>query len=55
MEVSIQGKYHSKVNDLFTRYEFKPEMKFESGRHQLETNGFGIGRGTQRHPKSQGK
>ncbi len=45
MKVSIQGKYHSKVNDLFTRYEFKPEMKFESGRHQLETNGFGIGRG----------
>lgn len=45
MQVSIQGKYHSKVNDLFTRYEFKPEMKFESGRHQLETNGFGIGRG----------
>lgn len=45
MRVSIQGKYHSKVNDLFTRYEFKPEMKFESGRHQLETNGFGIGRG----------
>lgn len=45
MKVSIQGKYHSKVNDLFIRYEFKPEMKFESGRHQLETNGFGIGRG----------
>ncbi len=22
MQVSIQGKYHSKVNDLFTRYEF---------------------------------
>ncbi len=23
MEVSVQGKYHSKVNDLYTRYEFK--------------------------------
>ncbi len=45
MDVSVQGKYHSKVNDLYTRYEFKPEMKFESGRHQLETNGFGISRG----------
>ncbi len=22
MEISIQGKYHSKVNDLYTRYEF---------------------------------
>lgn len=45
MQVSIQGKYHSKVNDLFTRYEFKPELKFEAGRHQLETSGYGIGRG----------
>ena len=45
MDVSIQGKYHSKVNDLFTRYEFKPAMKYEAGRHQLETDGFGIGRG----------
>lgn len=45
MDVSVQGKYHSKVNDLFTRYEFKPEMKYETGRHQLETEGYGIGRG----------
>lgn len=45
MKISIQGKYHSKVNDLFTRYEFKPEMKYEAGRHQLSTNGFGIARG----------
>lgn len=22
MQVSIQGKYHAKVNDLWTRYEF---------------------------------
>ncbi len=45
MKISIQGKYHSRVNDLYTRYEFKPEMKYEAGRHQLETAGFGIGRG----------
>ena len=45
MKVSIQGKYYSKVNDLYTRYEFKPEMKFEKGRHQLEIDGFGISRG----------
>ncbi|HEX9062495.1 MAG TPA: type I-B CRISPR-associated protein Cas5b [Clostridia bacterium] len=45
MQFSIQGRYLSKVNDLFTRYEFKPGMGYEEGRHQLETNGFGICRG----------
>jgi CRISPR-associated protein Cas5t len=45
MKISVQGKYLSKVNDLYTRYEFKPEMPFEAGRHQLETNGYGISRG----------
>ncbi len=45
MKFSVQGKYLSKVNDLYTRYEFKPGMSFEAGRHQLETNGFGISRG----------
>lgn len=45
MKISIQGKYLSKVNDLYTRYEFKPGMAFEEGRHQLETSGFGICRG----------
>lgn len=45
MEVSIQGKYHSKVNDLYTRYEFKNGMKFESARHQLQVGEFGVGRG----------
>lgn len=45
MKISIQGKYLSKVNDLYTRYEFKPECTFEKGRHQLEVNGFGISRG----------
>lgn len=45
MKISVQGKYLSKVNDLYTRYEFKPGMGFEAGRHQLEVNGFGISRG----------
>ena len=44
-ENSVQGKYLSKVNDLYTRYEFKPGTTFEAGRHQLEVNGFGISRG----------
>lgn len=45
MKVSVQGKYHSKVNDLMTRYEFKPGMSFDKARHQLNVDGFGIGRG----------
>ena len=45
MQISIQGKYKSKVNDLYTRYEFKNGKTFESGRHQLNVNGLGVGRG----------
>lgn len=45
MQISIQGYYHSKVNDLYTRYEFKPGYTYEKGRHQLEADGYGIGRG----------
>ncbi len=45
MKVSIQGKYHSKVNDLMTRYEFKPGMSFDKARHQLNIEGFGVSRG----------
>ncbi|OQY09864.1 MAG: type I-B CRISPR-associated protein Cas5 [Marinitoga sp. 4572_148] len=47
MKLSIAGKYHSKTNDLYTRYEFKPGMKFEKGRHQLkiEEYDYGITRG----------
>lgn len=49
MDVSIQGRYHSKVNDLWTLYEFS-NMSFEEGRHQLrieESTGktYGITRG----------
>lgn len=42
MEVSVQGKHHSKVNDLFTRYEFKNGMKYEAARHQLKVGEFGV-------------
>lgn len=45
MDISIQGKYYSKVNDLFTRYEFKNGMKYDPKRHQLEVGEFGVGRG----------
>lgn len=42
MQVSVQGKYHSKVNDLATRYEFKNGMPFDAGRHQLKVGDYGI-------------
>lgn len=45
MQVSIQGKYYSKVNDLYTRYEFKSGAKYEAGRHNIEIDGFGIMKG----------
>jgi len=45
MDISIQGKYYSKVNDLFTRYEFKNGMTYDKTRHQLEVGNFGVGRG----------
>ena len=42
---NISGSYFSKVNDLYTRYEFKNGNPFETGRHQLNVNGYGINRG----------
>jgi len=35
MQVSIQGTYHSKVDELYTRYEFKPGF-YESDRHSIK-------------------
>lgn len=35
MQVSIQGRYHSKVNDVWTRYEFAGST-YEEGRHQIK-------------------
>lgn len=45
MEISIQGKYFSKVNDLYTRYEFKNGMTYDEKRHQLKVGNYGVGRG----------
>lgn len=45
MNISVQGKYFSKVNDLYTRYEFKNGMKYEDKRHQIKVNEHGVGRG----------
>lgn len=45
MKVSIQGKYISKTNDLYTRYEFKSGAKYDSTRHQIEAGGYGVGQG----------
>lgn len=45
MQISVQGKYHSKVNDLYTRYEFKNGMKYDAKRHQLQVGEYGVGRG----------
>lgn len=45
MDVSIQGKYYSKVNDLYTRYEFKSGGKHEKGRHNINVEGYGIIKG----------
>lgn len=46
MEVSIQGKYYSKVDELYTRYEFKPGY-YEKERHSIQIldgskNGTGL-------------
>jgi CRISPR-associated protein Cas5, N-terminal domain len=45
MEISVMGSYFSKVNDLYTRYEFKKGNPYEEGRHQINVNGFGVNRG----------
>lgn len=45
MDLSIQGEYFSKINDLYTVYEFG-NQKFSPNRHKLETSdGLGITRG----------
>ncbi|QEK11020.1 type I-B CRISPR-associated protein Cas5 [Crassaminicella thermophila] len=35
MDISVQGKYYSKVNDLYTRYEFAG-TSYENGRHNIK-------------------
>lgn len=45
MDVSIQGSYFSKVNELYTRYEFRPEF-YEKGRHSIEVTDSKGGKST---------
>lgn len=45
MDVSVQGRYYSKVNDLYTRYEFKSGGKHEKGRHNINVGGYGMIKG----------
>ena len=45
MNISVLGKYNSKVNDLYTRYEFKSGITYESTRHQLKVGAYGVSRG----------
>lgn len=45
MKISVTGKYNSKVNDLYTRYEFSNGMTYDSTRHQLKAGDYGISRG----------
>ena len=35
MKISIQGKNAGSVSELYTRYSFSPNTKYESGRHQV--------------------
>ena len=47
MDISIQGTYNSKVNEQYTRYEFKPGF-YEAARHSIKVDGeksTGITRG----------
>lgn len=37
MKISIQGTYHSKINDLFTRYEFAGST-YEADRHNIKVS-----------------
>ena len=46
MKVSVSGKSASKVNELYTRYEFKERDTFKPERHQINADGLGITRGT---------
>lgn len=45
MDISIQGTYYSKVNELYTRYEFKPGF-YEQGRHSEKVTSSITGKST---------
>lgn len=40
MNVSVQGSYYSKVNELYTKYEFKPGF-YEKERHSIKIESQG--------------
>lgn len=35
MDISVQGSYYSKINELYTRYDFKPGF-YDKNRHAIE-------------------
>ncbi len=49
MKISIQGKNAGSVSELYTRYSFSPNTKYESGRHQVcireENMNYGVFKG----------
>ena len=49
MQVSIQGENAGSVSELYTRYSFKFDTKYEEGRHQLcikgEDKDYGVFKG----------
>jgi len=36
MQVSVQGRGHSSVSEMYTKYDFNPGISYEEGRHQLK-------------------
>ena len=45
MDVSVQGSYYSKTNELYTRYEFKPGF-YGADRHSIKITDNETGKST---------
>ena len=49
MKISVQGKNAGSVSELYTRYSFSPNTKYERGRHQVcireENMNYGVFKG----------
>lgn len=46
MKISVAGKYASRANDSYTRYEFKPGISYTKNTHQIRNpDGLGIVKG----------
>jgi CRISPR-associated protein Cas5t len=52
MKLSIQGNHNSKVNDLYTRYEFAC-AKYEDGRHNVKVYGTELNKKTREKYKQE--